>query len=48
MKYEIYDCTNTCTKVDKVNTSKESEYEIRYSINYLGTTHKETRYVHVK
>ncbi len=48
MKYEIYDCTNSCTKVDKVDTSKVSEYEIRYTVNYLGTPHTQIRYVHVK
>lgn len=48
MKYEISDCTNACTKVDKINTSKVGEYEIKYIVNYLGTPYTEIRYVHVK
>ena len=45
---EIKDCTTTCTKVDKIDSSKVSEYEITYSVNYLGSIHTELRYVHIK
>ena len=48
IKYEIKDCTTTCTKVDKIDSSKVSEYEITYSVNYLGSIHTEIRYVHIK
>ena len=48
MKYEISDCTNACTKVDKIDTSRAGEYEIKYIVNYLGTPYTEIRYVHVK
>ena len=48
IKYEIKDCTTTFTKVDKIDSSKVSEYEITYSVNYLGSIHTEIRYVHIK
>ncbi len=48
MSYEINDCTSACTKVNKIDNSKIGEYEVVYTVNYLGTTFKETRYIHIK
>ena len=47
-QYIIRDCTTTCKTVTNIDTSEEAEYQITYTINYLGTPYKETRYVHIK
>lgn len=47
-QYIIRDCTTTCKTVTGIDTSQEAEYQITYTINYLGTPYKETRYVHIK
>lgn len=48
MTYIIKDCTNVCTEVSKIDNTKEGEYEIEYTVMYMGLPHKETRYVHIK
>lgn len=48
MSYTIKDCTGSCTKVTMVDKSKVSEYQIEYTVNYLGNTYTETRYLHIK
>lgn len=47
-QYIIRDCTTTCKTVTSIDSSQEAEYQITYTINYLGTPYKETRYVHIK
>ena len=48
ISYKIEDCTNACKKVDKIDSTKAGEYEITYTVNYLGSPHKEIRYIHIK
>ncbi len=50
MNYVIKLCPSvgTCQEVDKIDNTKEGEYEIVYTVNYLGTPHKETRYLKIK
>ena len=48
MSYEIRDCTSACIEVDSIDSSKVGEYEVVYTVNYLGATFKETRYIHIK
>ena len=47
-QYVIRECSNTCKTVTKIDNTVKGEYEIVYTINYLGTPYKKTRYVHVK
>ena len=48
-QYVIKDCTgDTCKTVTNIDSSKRGEYEIIYTINYLGAPYKKTRYVHIK
>ena len=48
MTYTIKNCTSACINESSINNTKQGEYEITYTIIYLGETFKETRYVHIK
>lgn len=50
MSYVINECPKIgiCKPVDAIDNTKEGDYEIVYTVNYLGTPHKETRYLHIK
>lgn len=48
-QYVIKNCTgNSCEVVTKIDNTVKGEYEIVYTINYLGTPYTKSRYIHIK
>ena len=48
INYKISNCTGACTTVNSIDNTKPGEYEVEYTVNYLGQTYKEKRYIHIK
>ncbi len=46
--YVIKECSDTCQTVTDIDNTKAGNYEIVYTINYLGTPYQKTRSIHIK